>query len=72
LSAARVLPEGAYYHAELREFILPDEVVRRSASPEAAITAFVDSTYDPSATLAGWDRAALEQPGRRPPADART
>lgn len=61
LSAARVLPEGAYYHPELREFILPYEVVRQSASPEAAITAFVDSTYDRAATLAGWDRPALER-----------
>jgi len=72
LNAARVLPEGAFYHPELREFILPYEVVRRSASPEAAITAFIDSTYDRAATLAGWDRAALEQPVRPPRADART
>ena len=56
-----VQPEGAYYHPELREFILPYEVVRMSASPEAAIAAFVDSTYDAAATLAGWDRQALER-----------
>jgi hypothetical protein len=35
--------------------------VRRAASPDAAIAAFVDSTYAPAATLGGWDRAALER-----------
>ena len=61
LSSAPVRPDGAYYHPELREFILPYEVVRNSASPGAALTAFIDSTYDHAATLAGWDRAALER-----------
>jgi hypothetical protein len=32
-----------------------------SASPESAIAAFVNSTYDRAATLGGWDRAALER-----------
>jgi hypothetical protein len=40
---------------------LPYDVVRRAASPDAALEAFVDSTYDAAATLAGWDRAALER-----------
>ena len=61
LATATVLPEGGYYHAELREFILPYEAVRTSASPDAAIAAFVDSTYDRAATLAGWNRQALER-----------
>jgi hypothetical protein len=59
LKTARVQPDGAFYHTELNEFILPYEVVRRAASPDAAIAAFVDSTYDQAATLAGWDRAGL-------------
>jgi hypothetical protein len=58
---AVIQPEGAFYHAGLGEFILPYEAVRTAASPEAAIAAFVDSTYDQAATLAGWDRAALER-----------
>jgi hypothetical protein len=62
LKTAGVQPEGAYYHPELNEFILPYEAVRATASPEAAIAAFVDSTYSRAATLAGWDRAALERP----------
>ena len=64
LKAARVQPDGAFYHPELNEFILPYEVVRTAASPEAAIAAFIDSTYDRAATLGGWDRAALERPVR--------
>jgi hypothetical protein len=62
LKQAPVRPEAAYYHLDLGEFVLPYEAVRTAASPEAAITAFVDSTYAQAATLAGWDRAALERP----------
>jgi hypothetical protein len=61
LSTAAVRPDAAYYHPELREFILPYDAVRTAASPEAAIAAFVDSTYEQAATLAGWDRRALER-----------
>jgi hypothetical protein len=59
--SARVRPEAAYWHRDLGEFVLPYEAVRTAASPEEAITAFVDSTYDRFATLAGWDRDALER-----------
>lgn len=62
LKTADIEPDGAYYHHQLNEFILPYDVVRASASPHAAIAAFVDSTYGRAATLAGWNRAALEQP----------
>ncbi|HZT76204.1 MAG TPA: DUF5996 family protein [Vicinamibacterales bacterium] len=61
LKAARVRPDAAYYHRDLGEFILPYEAVRTSSAPEAAIRAFVESTYDAAATLAHWDRAALER-----------
>ena len=60
MKEASVLPDGAYYHREMGEFILPYEAVRAAASPERAIAEFVDSTYAKAATLAGWDRAALE------------
>ena len=59
---ARVLPDAAFYHAEMGEFILPYEAVRRSPSPEQALRSFVDTTYAAGATLGGWDRAALERP----------
>jgi hypothetical protein len=62
LREALVQPPAAYYHSELGEFILPYEAVRTAADPVEAIRTFVDSTYDRAATLARWDRAALEQP----------
>src|SRR5262245_15793299 len=58
LKTARVLPAAAYYHTEMGEFVLPYEAVRTAASPAAEIAAFIKSTYDRAATLAGWDRAA--------------
>jgi len=61
LKEALVLPEAAYYHRELGEFILPYEAVRNAASPDEAILAFVNTTYDRAATLASWDRAALQR-----------
>ena len=55
-----VQPEGASYHPQLREFILPYEQVRTAADPDATLLAFLQSTYEAAATLAHWDRAALE------------
>jgi len=57
---ATVQPEAAFYHPEMGEFFLPYESVRTAASPEAAIHAFVGSTYAQAADLAKWDRPALE------------
>jgi len=61
LAAARVRPDEAFYHPELREFILPYSAVRDAASPDDAILQFIESTYREAATLGGWDRAALER-----------
>jgi Family of unknown function (DUF5996) len=61
LKTAPVQPAAAYYNGELGEFVLPYDAVRRSADPDGAIRTFVDSTYEQAATLAGWDRAALER-----------
>jgi hypothetical protein len=61
LKEARVEPSAAYYHQEMGEFILPYEAVRTTPSPDKAIEAFIDSTYEKAATLAGWDRTALER-----------
>jgi hypothetical protein len=72
LKDARVRPDAAFYHRELGEFVLPYEAVRTAADPEGAILNFVESTYEQAATLAGWDRAALErrgQTGVRPGSD---
>ncbi|WIG55645.1 MAG: DUF5996 family protein [Rhodanobacteraceae bacterium] len=61
LKDARVLPEQAYYHRELGEFILPYEAVRQANAPDDVIRAFIDSTYDRAADLAHWDRKALDR-----------
>lgn len=61
LKEARVRPAAASYHRGLGEFILPYNAVRTASSPEKEIAAFVDSTYEAAATLAKWDRAALER-----------
>lgn len=64
---AAVRPEGAAFNAQLGEFVLPYEVVRTASDPEAALMAFLTSTYDAAADAGGWDRRALEcstgQPG---------
>jgi hypothetical protein len=62
LKSALIQPAAAGYNTALGEFILPYEAARSSASPQAAIHAFIDSTYEQAATLAHWDRAALERP----------
>jgi hypothetical protein len=59
-SAAPLQPPAATYHPVLREWVLPYESVRLSATPEADLLAFLESTYDAPATLGKWDRAALE------------
>lgn len=58
---AGVAPARAGYNSTLSEFVLPYEAVRSASSPADALTAFVTSTYEQAATLAGWDRAALER-----------
>jgi hypothetical protein len=45
----------------LGEFLLPYEDVRAAADPDEALLAFLRSTYEAAADLAGWDRAALER-----------
>lgn len=67
-SEASVRPAAARYEPSLGQFLLLYEDARRSASPAAAILEFFESTYEVAATLAGWDRDALE---RIPPGGAR-
>jgi Family of unknown function (DUF5996) len=56
----RVRPEAAFYHPELKEFILMYDDVRSAPSPEQVLLDFLQSTYDAGANLAHWDRDALE------------
>jgi hypothetical protein len=58
-STAPIAPAAAFYHQEMREWILPYDTVRTSADPDAMILAFLESTYETAAALGGWDVAAL-------------
>ncbi len=58
---ARVVPSDAFYHQELREFILPYDSVRSSNNPDQKILGFFQSTYEAAANLGNWDRAAVEE-----------
>jgi hypothetical protein len=55
-----VKPDAAFYSTDLREFILPYEVVRSSMSPDATLLDFLQATYEGAANLANWDRTSLE------------
>ena len=57
-----VRPAGAMYHRELREFVLPYEVVRSSSMPDETLLEFCQSTYDAAADLGRWDRTLLDRP----------
>jgi len=57
-----VSPEAAFWLDQLGEFALPYEAVRGASDPDAALMAFLQSTYEAAADLLGWDRAALERP----------
>jgi hypothetical protein len=54
-------PAAAFYSKDFGEFLLPYDAVRQAPSPDDALLAFLESTYDGAATLARWDRAALER-----------
>ena len=57
-----VQPADAFFSQPLGEFLLPYEAVRTAADPEAALLAFLQSTYEAAAVTAHWDRTALECP----------
>ena len=56
-----VRPAGAAYSAELGEFVLPYDLVRRADDPDGLLLEFLQSTYEAAAETAHWDRAALER-----------
>jgi hypothetical protein len=58
---AKVSPPAARFDAGLGEFLLPYDAVRTAADPDEALLAFLQSTYEATADLAGWDRAGLER-----------
>jgi len=62
LASERLSPGAASFSAQMKEFVLPYEAVRRSADPAKEILQFAESTYQAGARRAGWDIAALAYP----------
>jgi hypothetical protein len=67
---AAVQPKEAFHHAELGEFVLPYDAVRLAQSPDDALLAFLQSTYEAAARFGHWDRQALEKTQALPPSGA--
>jgi Family of unknown function (DUF5996) len=57
----KVRPQAAFYHPQLKEFLLMYDDVRTAESPKAALLEFLQSTYDAAADAGKWDRKALER-----------
>jgi hypothetical protein len=57
----RVRPPAAFYHPQLKEFLLMYDDVRTAESPRTTLMEFLQSTYDAAADYGNWDRKALER-----------
>lgn len=57
----KVKPAAAFYHPQLKEFLLMYDDVRRAASPWQALMDFLQSTYEAGANLGNWNRGELER-----------
>jgi hypothetical protein len=59
---ARIGPAAAFYSTDFGGLFLLSKLRRRTAaSPRDALMEFLETTYAAGATLAGWDRQALER-----------
>jgi hypothetical protein len=56
-----VQPAAAFYHPQMKEFLLMYDDVRRAGSPRQDLLSFLQSTYEAGANLAGWDRKEVER-----------
>ena len=63
---APVTADGARWDDDLGEFVLPYELLRSTADPDALLLEFLQRTYEAAASTAQWDRAALERPDGGP------
>ena len=61
LKAATLRPSSALYSPSMGLFLLPYDDVRSADAPEKVLHEFLQSTYEAGATLAHWDREALEK-----------
>jgi hypothetical protein len=57
----KVRPPAAFYHPQMKEFLLMYDDVRAAADPKTTLLEFLRTTYDAAADLGNWDRKALER-----------
>jgi hypothetical protein len=60
-AGAKIKPSVAFYHNEMKEFILPYQAVQNAPNPEEVLLSFLQSTYEAAANLGEWPRQQLEQ-----------
>jgi hypothetical protein len=64
-AAAPVGPAGAAYNSDVGQFLLDYDAVRTAVSPDDALLAFMQSTYEAAADGGKWDRKLLERIANR-------
>jgi hypothetical protein len=57
----KIRPAAAFYHPQLKEFLLMYDDVRTAADPKATLMDFLQSTYTAAADAGNWDRRILER-----------
>ena len=57
----KIRPAAAYYHSQMKEFLLSYDDVRKANFPKMALMEFLQSTYEAAADCANWDRKNLER-----------
>lgn len=71
LSVQPIEPESAFWHRDLREFLLPYAAVQGAADPDAELQRFLRSSFEAAAGLLDWPAGlAIDEPPSygRPPA----
>jgi hypothetical protein len=61
LKTATISPREAFYSTDISEFLLMYDDVRKADAPDQMILDFCQSSYEAAATLAHWNREALER-----------
>jgi hypothetical protein len=58
---AEPVSAGAAYNTDVGQFLIDYDAVRNAASPDDALLAFMQTTYEAAANRGAWDRSALER-----------
>ena len=56
-----IQPAQAFYHQQMKEFLLMYDDVRQAPDPRTMLLKFLQSTYNAGADTGKWDRQALEK-----------